>query len=281
MSKRLALERPLVAALLLGTAPLASGYIDLVLSRDGVQGYALDTAARDYLPYFPYLDPSYPRPEVIPFGTQLSGAGSIDAPFFLWGRFVNEPDESHMIGIIPAVWAADGDNLALGPSAIYRHAKRNGPPAERWVRWDGSQPIGINGLAVAVTENGIVNASNPFDLVCPDPNEGESILFLLGAFRLDTAVPGSDPLGALYLGLGTSGMEMWVPSSGVHYLPEVRVGGGIVQEYAEIYPGVPGSPTIHPPPGPYLTFVPEPSGLASLVLLTCLLPRRRWKLHHA
>jgi hypothetical protein len=275
-------RRPLHAALsfglLLTAVPSTFAYIDLFLSRDGVQNYALDTAARDYLPYFPYLDPSYPRPAPIPFGTQLSGAASLEAPFFLWGRFVNEPAGSMLYGMWPAVWTAEHSNVVLGLNTVYRHQKRNGLIPERWVRWDATQPISVNQPFGAATTNGIINTVNPFDLVCrEDPNNGGAIDFLIGAFDLDGPVPGTGPPGVLYLGLGIGGAWMATPDDHLHhYLPEVRLGGAVVQEYVDLGPcGTPGTPTIYPPPGPYLTFNPEPGTVASAVTLVCLVRRRR------
>jgi hypothetical protein len=271
MSKKHRLRPAFVLALSLTSVPASLGYVELFMSRDGVQNYALDTTSRDYLPYFPYLDPAYPRPTPIPFGTQLSGAASLEAPFFLWGRFVNEPAGSRLTGIMPAVRTADAGNIALGPNVIYRHEKRNGPVSERWIRWDGTYPIGINQPIGAITQNGILNGAQAFDLVCADPNNGGTVVALIGGFQLDAS--GADPQGALYLGLGGAGLAMYAPDH--PYLPEVRIGGAIVQEYADPYPGIPGTPTIHPPPGPYLTFAPEPAALVAAFFSVCLLRQKR------
>jgi len=246
----------------------ASAYIELYLKEGGVNNYIFDPSARNYLPYFD----GCPSAEIPP-GVLIEDQ-PMTRTFFVWGRFVNELG-TKIIGIQPAVDVVanpHGLNITMGQNVIYRHRKLNGSTSQRWTRWDGTNNLGINSPAAAVTANGIVdndNSPNPnWDLVCPYGTEGE-VEFLLGAFQLVSSrgkVLGDLTLGLARLGLAANdGMQS--------YYPEVRVAGQVVQEfwYVQGQP-LPGVPVTHPAPV-YLSWIPEP---ASLLLLSLgLLLRRR------
>jgi hypothetical protein len=243
----------------------ASAYIELYLKEGGVNNYIFDPAARNYLPYFD----GCPSAEIPP--GVLVDPNPMTRTFFVWGRFVNEEAGTMIFGIMPNVSLAanvQGLNIVMGQNVIYRHKKTNGLTGQRWTRWDGTNNLGINSPAAAVTANGIVDdGTNAWDLVCPYGSEGEAE-FLLGAFQLISPGP---VFGDLTLGLGRLGLA--ARDSSQSFYPEVRVGGQIVQELWYV-PGqpLPGVPVTHPGPV-YLSWIPEP---ASLLLLSLgLLLRRR------
>jgi hypothetical protein len=234
----------------------ASARIDLYLKEGGVSSYVFDGSPRNYLPYFDGAASAE-----IPFGQHITQSTPLDRTFFFWGRFMNEPIGEKILGVAPRITLSG--NLVMGSNVIYRHSKTNGPASERWTRWDGSNPIPINGPAAAVTQKGIIDdGTNAWDLVeghgAPDPPEEAD--FLLGAFHVASA---DAPRGVIAVALGPSGL---VARDATHsYYPEVRVGGIIIQDPNEqVWPGV-----------AYLTYVPEPAALWLLLALAGALPRRR------
>jgi len=255
------MKKALAVVVACGLVGVASAAIELYLKEGGVNNYIFDYSPRNYLPYFDHAGSA-----VIPPGQVIPG-GPIDRTFFLWGRFTGEDDlATKVFGVAPSV-SVDG-NLVMQENVIYRHKKINGIPAQRWMRWDGTTNIGINGPAAAVTANGIVNdPTNSWDLVAPDA--GDNAAFLLGAFRVTST---DVALGRIMLGVGRLGIAA---NDGTQsYYPAVYVNGVLVQErWYEAGQPLPTVPVTHAAPV-YLEYVPEPASVLLLGLASLLIRRR-------
>jgi hypothetical protein len=260
----------LALALAVALVANAGARIDLFLKEGGVSDYVFDTAPRNYLPYFDGAASAE-----VALGQHIYQPTPLDRTVFFWGRFVSEPVGATLFGLMPSVTltvAPQGaPNITVNGNAVYRHQKLNGPIAERWVRWDGTNALQFNGPVAAVTRNGILNdATNVWDLVADYGDPDSEAMFLLGAFRITSF---DAPIGVLTIGLGPLGLA--AHDSTHSYYPEVRVGHTIVQEYwggtEAVLPGtIPGTPTVYPGPA-YLTYIPEPAAVWPLLTLAASL----------
>jgi len=255
------MKKALAVVVVCGLVGAASAAIELYLKEGGVSNYIFDYSARNYLPYFDGAGSA-----VIPPG-QIVPGGPIDRTFFLWGKFTGEDDlATKIIGVAPSV-SVEG-NLVMQENVIYRHKKINGTTSQRWTRWDGTNNLGINGPAAAVTSNGIVNdPGNAWDLVAPAADDNAA--FLLGAFRVTSA---DLALGRIRLGVGRLG---FAANDGTQsYYPAVYVNGVLVQErWYEAGQPMPTVPVTHAAPV-YLEYIPEPASVLLLGLASLLIRRR-------
>jgi hypothetical protein len=257
--------------LALSLVAAANASIQLYLQDTGVTNYIFDPAARNYLPYFNPAHASIPMGDVVQ-------TNPLDRTFFFWGKFSgsDDPIGVQIFGIAPFVSVTG--NLTVQENLIYRHSKTNGATSARWTRWDGINPIPINGPAAAVTRNGMVNdsANSLTDLVGSAGDGEGNATFLVGAFRVTSTAA---PVGAIYIGLGPLGLA--ARDDVRSYYPEVSVGdvGDPVLVQPRWYDPDPNIPLPGTPSTSggvrYLNYiVPEPAGFLLLGLVGLVLRRR-------